>query len=193
MSDSCDLIDSSVPSSSVHGKNTGVGCHFMVQDFEIPPRMYGTPGYSTYLSLFAVVCLFCFGHFEWMCSSSLLWFLFAFYWYLMILNCWHLFFLLLVVFTSSFAKCSFKDFAHFYYWTVCYFYYWVSRSQDGSVVKNLSAAAGDAGDTGSVPESWRSPGEGNDSPLQCPCLGTPMDRGAWQFTVHGVTKDLDMN
>ena len=33
-----------------------------------------------------------------------------------------------------------------------------------------------------------SPGEGNGNPLQYPCLGNPMDRGAWQGTVHGVTK-----
>ena len=36
----------------------------------------------------------------------------------------------------------------------------------------------------------RSPGEGN--LLQYPCLGNPMDRGAWWATVHGVTKELDM-
>ena len=34
----------------------------------------------------------------------------------------------------------------------------------------------------------RSPGKGNGNPLYCPCLGNPMDRGAWQATVHGVTK-----
>ena len=34
----------------------------------------------------------------------------------------------------------------------------------------------------------RSPGEGNDNPLQCSCLGNPMDRGAWKSTVHGVAK-----
>ena len=32
------------------------------------------------------------------------------------------------------------------------------------------------------------PGEGNGSPLQYPCLGNPMDRGAWWATVHGVAK-----
>ena len=31
-------------------------------------------------------------------------------------------------------------------------------------------------------------GEGNGNPLQYSCLGNPMDRGAWQATVHGVTK-----
>ena len=45
-----------------------------------------------------------------------------------------------------------------------------------------------AGDTSSIPGSGRSPGEGNGNPLQCSWLGTPMDRGAWRGTVHGVTK-----
>ena len=31
-------------------------------------------------------------------------------------------------------------------------------------------------------------GEGNGNPLQYSCLGNPVDRGAWQATVHGVTK-----
>ena len=31
-------------------------------------------------------------------------------------------------------------------------------------------------------------GEGNGNPLQCSCLETPMDRGAWQAAVHGVAK-----
>ena len=45
-----------------------------------------------------------------------------------------------------------------------------------------------AGDPGSIPESGRSPGEGNGSPRQCSCLENPMDRGAWWVTVHGVAK-----
>ena len=45
----------------------------------------------------------------------------------------------------------------------------------GSAVKNLPA---NAGDRGLIPGSGRSPGEGNDNPLQYSCLGTPMDRGA---------------
>ena len=36
------------------------------------------------------------------------------------------------------------------------------------------------------------PGEENDNPLQDSCLGNPMDRGAWQATVHVVTKESDM-
>ena len=59
----------------------------------------------------------------------------------------------------------------------------------GAVVKNPPANAGDARDTGSIPGLGRSPGEGNDNPLQYSCLGNPMDRGAWQATVPGVTKN----
>ena len=53
------------------------------------------------------------------------------------------------------------------------------------MVKNPSANTGDAG---SIPESGRSPGEGNGNPLQYSSLGNPMDRGAWWATVHGVAK-----
>ena len=42
------------------------------------------------------------------------------------------------------------------------------------------------GDTGLSPGSGRSPGEGNDNPLQYSCLGNPIDRGAWRATVYGV-------
>ena len=55
-------------------------------------------------------------------------------------------------------------------------------------VKNLPANAGDTGDTGLIPGSGRSPGEGNGSPLQYSCLGNRMDRGTWWAIVHGVTK-----
>ena len=43
-----------------------------------------------------------------------------------------------------------------------------------------------AGDVGSIPRSGRSPGEGNDNPLQYSYLENPMGRGAWPATVHGV-------
>ena len=52
----------------------------------------------------------------------------------------------------------------------------------------LQESACDAGDQGSIPGSGRSSGEGNGNPPQCSCLENPMDRGAWQATVHGVTK-----
>ena len=45
-----------------------------------------------------------------------------------------------------------------------------------------------AGDASSIPGLGRPPGEGNSDPFQYSCLGNPMDRGAWQATVHGVTE-----
>ena len=48
------------------------------------------------------------------------------------------------------------------------------------------ASACNEGDPGSIPGSGRSPGEGNGTLLQYSCLGNPMNRGAWQATVHGV-------
>ena len=55
-----------------------------------------------------------------------------------------------------------------------------------SVVKNLSA---NAGDVGSIPGPGRSPGERNSNPRQYSCLKNPMDRGAWWATVHRVAKN----
>ena len=55
----------------------------------------------------------------------------------------------------------------------------------GSVVKNPPA---NAGDTGLIPASGRSPGVGNDSPLQYSCLGNPMEKGAGWATAHEVTE-----
>ena len=58
----------------------------------------------------------------------------------------------------------------------------------GSVAKNPLA---NAGDVASRPGSVRSPGEGNGYPFQYSCLENPMDRGAWQATVHGVANESD--
>ena len=57
----------------------------------------------------------------------------------------------------------------------------------GSEVK---VSACNTGDLGSIPGSGRSPGGGSGNPLQYSCLETPMDRGTWQATVHGVAKSL---
>ena len=65
-------------------------------------------------------------------------------------------------------------------------------SQVVLVVMNLPANAGDIKDTGSIPRSGRSPGEGNGNPLQYSCLGNPKVREAWLATIHGVAKELDM-
>ena len=49
-------------------------------------------------------------------------------------------------------------------------------------------SAYNVGDSGVIPGSGRSLGDGNSNPLQYSCLENPMDRGAWQATVHKVTK-----
>ena len=54
------------------------------------------------------------------------------------------------------------------------------------MLKNLPA---NAGDMGSVLESGRSPGVGNDNPLQYSCLENLINKGAWRATVHGVAKN----
>ena len=59
------------------------------------------------------------------------------------------------------------------------------------MVKNSPANAAEAGDAGSILRSGKSPGEENVNLLQYSCLENPMDRGAWQATVHGVA-ELDM-
>ena len=56
------------------------------------------------------------------------------------------------------------------------------------MVKNPPASAAGTRDVGSIPGSERSPGVGNGNPLQYSCLENPVDRGAWQATVHGVAE-----
>ena len=58
----------------------------------------------------------------------------------------------------------------------------------GPVVKNPPASEEDAHLSHRL---GRSPGGGNGNPFQYPCLGNPMDGGAWWATVHGVAKELD--
>ena len=59
-------------------------------------------------------------------------------------------------------------------------------------VKNSPACnAGDTGDVGLIPRSGRRPGGGHGNPLQYSCLENPMDRGAWQATVHGIAKEYN--
>ena len=66
--------------------------------------------------------------------------------------------------------------------------FWQLGFPDDSAVKELACNGEDAGDVSSIPGSVRSPGEGNGNLLQYSCLGNPMDRGACQATVCGVTK-----
>ena len=56
------------------------------------------------------------------------------------------------------------------------------------MVKKLPASSGDTRDNGLILGSARSPGGGSGNPLQHSCLENPMDREAWQATVHGVAK-----
>ena len=49
-----------------------------------------------------------------------------------------------------------------------------------------------AREVGLLSGSGRSSGERSSNPLQYSCMGNPMDRGAWQATVHGVAKESDM-
>ena len=54
----------------------------------------------------------------------------------------------------------------------------------GAAVKNPPAVQ----ETGLIPGLGRAPGEGNGYPLQYSFLENPMERGAWQATMHGVAK-----
>ena len=58
----------------------------------------------------------------------------------------------------------------------------------GTVVKNPPA---NAGDSGSIPGSGRSPGGGNGNPFQYSCLENPMNGEAWWTAAHGIAKELD--
>ena len=49
-----------------------------------------------------------------------------------------------------------------------------------------------AGDVGLIPGPGRSPGEEDGSPLKYSCLGNPMDREAWQATIHEFPKESDI-
>ena len=76
-------------------------------------------------------------------------------------------------------------------WGVCWwmcFVCWIWGSllfHGGSDGKKYACKPGDPV---SIPGSGRSLGEGNGNPLQYYCLENPMDRGAWQTTVHEVAK-----
>ena len=58
-------------------------------------------------------------------------------------------------------------------------------SQVALVVKNMPA---NTGDVVSIPGLERSPGGGHDNALHYSCLENPMDRQAWQATVHRITE-----
>ena len=71
---------------------------------------------------------------------------------------------------------------------ICHLSPQMMASQVVLVVKNLLANAGNVRDTGSIPGSGRSPGEGHGNPLQYTCLENPMDRGNGWAIAHGVAQ-----
>ena len=73
----------------------------------------------------------------------------------------------------------------FSYFSIEPFCFTLAGFLGGSAGKESACSAGDLG---SIPGLGRSPGDGNGNPLQYSCLGNAMGRGAWQPTVHGVTK-----
>ena len=58
----------------------------------------------------------------------------------------------------------------------------------GSVGTESACLVGVAGDMSSIPGSERSPGRGHGNPPQHSCLENPMDRRAWQATVHRIAE-----
>ena len=68
---------------------------------------------------------------------------------------------------------------------------WGRGFHGGSVVKNPPARAGDTRDVDLISGLGRSPGEEKGNPLQYSCLEDPMDRAAWQATVHVGHKESD--
>ena len=69
--------------------------------------------------------------------------------------------------------------------------YWFWCLPYGELVKKKKIPPANAGDVGLFSGSGRSPGEGNGNPLECSCLGNPMDIEVWWAIVHGVTKESD--
>ena len=63
-----------------------------------------------------------------------------------------------------------------------------SQCQEQIQKMDQASPPASAGDTGSIPRSGRSPGEGNGNPLQCSYLENPRDRGIWWASVYGVTQ-----
>ena len=74
------------------------------------------------------------------------------------------------------------------FYVLLYFFFLAMRYvgfPSGSNGKESVCSSGDEGNVGSIPGLERSPAEGNCNPLQYSCLENPMDRVAWQTTVHG--------
>ena len=97
----------------------------------------------------------------------------------------HIYHLLQYMLTKKKKKKNFYGFLEIIYTIYIHIY---GASQVALVVESLPASARDARDTGLIPGSGPSPGEGSGSPLPFSSLENPTDRGAWQATVHGVAE-----
>ena len=73
----------------------------------------------------------------------------------------------------------------------CHVLYNLLDFPGGTRGKELPANAGDLRDVGSIPGLGRSPGEGNATHSSILALGNPVDRGAWQATFQGVTRESE--
>ena len=76
-------------------------------------------------------------------------------------------------------------------WWFGHFNLWCNKSiiiLRASLLAHSEESACNAGEPGLIPGSERSPREENGYPPQYSCLENPLDRGAWQATVHGVAK-----
>ena len=71
------------------------------------------------------------------------------------------------------------------YWVCSSVFQWFPGGASG---KDPPANASDARYAGLIPALRRAPGEESGNVLQCSCLENPMDRWAWQATVHGAGK-----
>ena len=71
---------------------------------------------------------------------------------------------------------------------LCKYYHFPCASRGFPGASDGKESACNAGDLGIIPGLGRSPGRERGSPLQYSCLENPIDRGAWQATVHGVTQ-----
>ena len=96
------------------------------------------------------------------------------------------------------ARCAIPLKSHWYpshtlnpgnlwYASWCYIFAFLNYYINGTT-SEVKASACNAGGLGSIPGSGRSPGEGNDNPLQYSCLENPMDGGAWWARVYGFAK-----
>ena len=92
-------------------------------------------------------------------------------------------------FTSQKAK-HFFSFYFFYLGELLSYslpgWMWIGMNSPGG--SDGEASAYNPGDSGSIPGSGISPGEGNGNTLQYSCLENPMDGGAWWATVHGLQR-----